>query len=85
MTLTVNIRGPVMPTGEFADAIRRALKEVVMKFKVLEDVSLSIGPGPEQTFKAGIHEAREKDREALEHLEQVGLAERVKSTKEDES
>jgi hypothetical protein len=51
-----------------------------VKFKVLEDVSLSIGPGPEQTFKAGIHEAREKDREALEHLEQVGLAERVKSS-----
>lgn len=49
------------------------------KFKVKEDVSLAIGPGPEQTFKAGVHEAREKDREALEHLEQVGLAERVKT------
>ena len=51
-----------------------------MKFKVKEDVSLSIGPGPEQTFKAGVHEAREKDREALEHLESIGLAEQVKTS-----
>ncbi len=55
-----------------------------MKYRVLEDVSMAIGPNPEQVFKAGIHEAKEKDREALEHLVSIGLAEVVKSTdKED--
>lgn len=49
------------------------------KFKVKEDVSLSIGTGAEKTFKAGVHEASEKDREALELLESIGLAERVKT------
>ena len=50
-----------------------------MKFKIKEDVSLSIGTGAEQTFKTGVHEANEQDREALEHLESIGLAERVKT------
>jgi hypothetical protein len=50
-----------------------------VKFKVKEDASVSIGLNPEQTIRAGVHEATAKNREALEHLESIGLAERVKT------
>ena len=49
-----------------------------MKFKVTEDVSVSNQFGPDTVFKAGVHEAKEDNREALERLEAQGLAERVK-------
>lgn len=50
-----------------------------MKFKVKEDVSVSNQFGDDTTFKQGVHEAKEANREALEHLETLGLAERVKT------
>ena len=34
--------------------------------------------GPDTEFKAGVHEAKEDNREALERLAEQGLAERVK-------
>ncbi len=50
----------------------------VTKFKVLEDVSVSQQFGDDVVIKQGVHEAKEANREALERLEQQGLAERVK-------
>lgn len=50
-----------------------------MKFKVKEDVSVSKQFGPDAEFKAGVHEAKEANREALERLAEQGLAERVKT------
>lgn len=52
-----------------------------MKFKVEEDVSVSQQFGPDVEIKAGVHEATEKNREALERLEALGLAERLKGDK----
>jgi hypothetical protein len=49
-----------------------------VKFRVKEDVSVSSQFGDDTTFKQGVHEAKEANREALEHLESIGLAERVK-------
>lgn len=49
------------------------------KFKVKEDVSASQQFGPDTEFKAGVHEATEKNREALERLAELGLAERLKT------
>jgi hypothetical protein len=54
------------------------IEEVVVKFRVKEDVSVSSQFGDDITFKQGVHEAKEANREALEHLELLGLAERVK-------
>lgn len=51
-----------------------------MKFKVKEDVSVSNQFGPDTEFKQGVHEATAKNRETLEQLESLGLAERVKSS-----
>jgi hypothetical protein len=51
-----------------------------VKFKVKEDVSVSSQFGDDVVFKQGVHEAKEATREALEHLETLGLAERVKSS-----
>lgn len=50
------------------------------KFKVKEDVSVANQFGPDTEFKQGVHEAKEANREQLEQLEAVGLAERVKSS-----
>lgn len=50
-----------------------------MKFKVKEDVSASQQFGSDLTFKAGVHEANEKTREALVLLAEIGLAEPVKT------
>lgn len=67
------------------------------KFKVLEDVSVAVGEVTkldkdtgqivsrtfkERTFKAGVVEATEANRDALEQLVVTGLAEPV-ATKED--
>jgi len=49
-----------------------------MKFKVLEDVSLSVGGDKDQTFKAGVVEPKESNRAALDKLVALGLAEAVK-------
>ena len=51
-----------------------------MKFRVVEDVSIVIGQDKEQTFKAGVHEAKEANRAALEKLVDLGYAELVKSS-----
>ena len=51
-----------------------------MKFKVLEDVSVSNQIGPDTEFKQGVHEAKDANLEQLEHLELLGLAERVKTS-----
>ena len=50
-----------------------------MKYRIKEDVSASQQFGPDLVFKAGVHEANEKTREALELLAEIGLAERVKT------
>lgn len=50
-----------------------------MKFKVKEDCSVSNQFGPDTVIKAGVHEANEKNREVLERLAELGLAERVKT------
>lgn len=49
-----------------------------MRYKVLEDVSVSNQTGSDTTIKAGTVEATEKNRAALERLEELGLAERLK-------
>jgi hypothetical protein len=51
-----------------------------MKYRVREDVSVSNQFGPDTEFKQGVHEAKEANREQLERLESLGLAERVKSS-----
>jgi hypothetical protein len=51
-----------------------------VKFKVKEDVSVSKQFGLDTEFKQGVHEAKEANREQLERLESLGLAERVKSS-----
>ena len=51
-----------------------------MKVKVKKDVSVSNQFGPDTVFKAGVHEAKEDNREALERLIGQGLAERVSSS-----
>jgi hypothetical protein len=55
-------------------------EEVVVKFRVKEDVSVASQFGDDTVFKQGVHEAKDANREALEHLEVLGLAERVKSS-----
>lgn len=56
-----------------------------VKFKVTEDVSLSNQFGPDTVLKAGVHEATEENREALERLAEQGFAERVKSAPDKEA
>jgi hypothetical protein len=51
-----------------------------VKFRVKEDVSVSNQFGPDTEFKQGVHEAKEANREQLERLESLGLAERVTSS-----
>lgn len=50
-----------------------------MKYRIKDDVSASQQLGPDLEFKAGVHEATEKTREALELLAELGLAERLKT------
>lgn len=54
------------------------------KFKVLEDCSLSNKEGPDTMLKAGVYEANEKNREALERLAELGFAERMKTADKEE-
>lgn len=66
-----------------------------MKFRVLEDVTIDIGvegvskdgaytfTTKPQSFKTGQHEVTDRNRAALERLADMGLAEPVKSAKED--
>ncbi len=50
----------------------------MQKYRVKDDVSVSNQFGPDTVFKAGVHEAKDANREALERLVEQGLAERVK-------
>lgn len=52
-----------------------------MKYKVLEDVSVAQQFGPDVVIKAGTVEAKENNREALERLAEIGLAERLRGDK----
>jgi hypothetical protein len=55
----------------------------VAKIKVLEDVSITVGGGKDQVFRAGQHDVKDANREALEKLVGLGLAELVKPAKEE--